>query len=122
MLILIGGGGDMCVLAFVLVLVTIGVGAEGVGVVTGDDSGESCIGLRGPRAGVTSTVTAAAAVYSSSSSEFSPSSEDNPSSSYAGPVWCDRIVPIPSVYHPHPNSHPNHSPRVKIIKHMLKMG
>lgn len=46
------------------------------------------------------------AVMSSSSSEFSPSpspsSELSPSSSYAGPVWCERIVPMPSVYSPHP--------------------
>lgn len=35
--------------------------------------------------------------YPSSSSELSPSSELRPSSSYAGPVWCERTVPTPSV-------------------------
>lgn len=62
------------------------------------------------------------AYMSSSSSEFSPSpspsSELSPSSSYAGPVWCERIVPMPSVYIS-PTPTPHQSPRTLSTKHVV---
>lgn len=65
---------------------------EGVGVRSGDDE-------RGTSAKVEdlSGVDDLSSVSSSSSSSPSASSELSPSSSYSGPLWWERIVPMPRV-------------------------